>query len=671
MPSYYLINEHIPNKELTNDKPTDPPDHVTMTPHWILYVVRFKQPLLSSRQLIARDVPPKDSHRPVSIDGNFMETKRPLLISDSCVQLDIGSSKENFISTLNATIKPPNFNKSGAPFDLMAGIMPGDWLLAWCMNSDEKYESVISRLFDGKAANGPDDGLKFVGRVRDVREMIVQSPEGPRTVHYIISGAGFSELESSIFFHPALSGGTQTDLGRALDAVGISIRDIYGVAVQEAKQGGIDPNKAIPTILKALVGEGLKGPSVATSAAQRAYGASVSTPNNDFGLPIPAAVLKILGGQEKISPTFADILGVQIGKQKYSGSTWPETYYPDNTSYGKQDTFFPTKNPVDGRLLPVPIEVNGNSIWNMLYQYSNPGINEMYTAVKLTPSGRVMPTLVLRQLPFSLPTVADAYGDQVTAYHELPRWVAAPVLVRGLDVGRSDGLRQNFVQTTITPTKEVSVTDPANQLFNNPPHVDSSDIKRNGLRLHVADIPASSVALTDQSAARWTKVRADFVMAGHMFLTGSASILGVTSPIAVGDNFEYGGNLYHIEELHHTCSVDPSGRKQFITRLGLTHGCRADPHVARTNQHDTASRTGSAATSPVEERDQFPGETASNAIKYMFKSINGSGSATGTDPFAPNRDLALFSLLDEENNELEESGAPFHYGESIIHKRDK
>lgn len=75
----------------------------------------------------------------------------------------------------------------------------------------------------------------------------------------------------------------------------------------------------------------------------------------------------------------------------------------------------------------------------------------------------------------------------------------------------------------------------------------------------------------------WSALVADMVFGGHLKHTGSISLVGVQAPIPVGDNFEYDGVLYHIEQVDHSWSRNPStGERTFQTVLGVTNGVLLD-----------------------------------------------------------------------------------------------
>jgi len=676
MGSYNLINEHQAQAvDSSKQLEADSLDYVSTSPNWILMIVRFREPLTSSLSRLAKMSYYNTGD--VSLDSDsfkLTDTKPPLIITSSCVQMDITSSKANYTQNLNAVLKP-------GKVEFLSAIMPGDWCLCWTMNSREKYREVLDKIKAGQeAVNGFEDGLKFVGRVHDIREVLAQAPGGLKTIQYNLSGVGFGELDSSIFFDPALAR-KSTTLARTLQDMNILMKDILETAAKEAQagKGGISVNNVIPAFLTAFLGRGISGVAVESGGLNLAQGASVASKEAPFSYVIPNGVAKLLGVQGASKPNgvfcYADILELVQGLQKYQFNEFPQMFYPtgtltDESRGGAHRTRHITSEPLKGVFLPIPTSFDGKSVWNLLNEYLNPAINEMYTAMKWTPSGRVMPTLVVRQLPFSSPIMSQKLGNDVTAYHELPRWVGDKTLIRSLDVGRSDGARTNFVHIYAQPNKKTLSSAQSYQIVQWPPINDPQDMKRHGLRPHMGSIQAAATDSVTGGPGLWMKIKSDFLLGQHMMLTGAVSMVGVTFPIVPGDNFEFNGILYHIETVNHHVAISADGRKSFTTQLNLTHGLRADvpsaiekfsperktvsgkPHLRkdriRIGESVAASKDGArrdAAFKTLGGKEAF--------VQAEVEDISGKTSIE-VGQMGENLDIYLYSGIDaEDNRELE------------------
>jgi len=598
MGSFFLIDEHLDTVGGTDS----PVQYVSVSPYWIIMVIPYMEAISSSKQRLAKMT--RFNTGEISLDTddlNIAETKDPIIITSSCIQMDISSSKNTYTQNLNAVLKP-------GKVEFLSAISPGDWCFCWMMNTKEKQLEVLSHIKKKETANAFDDGLKFCGRVHDIRKILVQNPTGIRTTQYNISGVGFGELDSSTFFDP-LFATNNVSLNRTLADMGIVMTDIYRKSAEAANgAGGISVNKILPALITAFLGKGIAGPGVKAGGIKKATGAAVATEEMPYAYVIPSEVANILGAKTPSKGVFcyADILEVIQGLQKYTEDVfWPDgtggvgapagdpilNNLPENQNskgwgqaknmkWGKETSSEATRHfttyPLKGIFLPVPTSFSGVSIWNLLNQWVNPAINEMYTAMKYTPSGRVMPTLVVRQLPFSSPILNQHLGNEVTAFHELPRWVADDVLVRSLDVGKSDGARTNFVHIYAQPGRQTTGSPQANQYYLWPPISDAKDTKRHGLRPHIGTIQAAAIDGETGGPGQWMQIKSDFLFGQHMMLTGSCSLLGVTFPIVPGDNFEFDGILFHIEAVNHHVEITADGHKTFTTQLQLTHGMRSD-----------------------------------------------------------------------------------------------
>jgi hypothetical protein len=66
------------------------------------------------------------------------------------------------------------------------------------------------------------------------------------------------------------------------------------------------------------------------------------------------------------------------------------------------NVFYRTKSRCKGFVpfIYSPVLDNG-TIWSTMHQFLNPVVNEMYTALRLNPAGKIMPTIIVREQPFS------------------------------------------------------------------------------------------------------------------------------------------------------------------------------------------------------------------------------------------------------------------------------
>lgn len=576
MSTYHLIRDFGYDPEDESESQLE----VQQSPYCILHFVRFAHPLTASKERILKRNTLMDGN--VSLDDSLdtiTRTKPPLTLVNDVVSVGVSSNKSSYVDNMQAVLAGTR--------DFLHLIMPDDWVFAWIVNSEEAKNKVVQNLKAGWPANEFDSGLKFVGRVHGIREVLSQSPTGIRTIQTNLQATGFSELDSTVFFDPHLSRNEQY-IERVFQHMGIPLKEVFDRSARDARgAGGIDINEIIPALIRAFIGEGIAGPSVSNDAMTMAHGAGVATKDAPFAYVIPKEVAQVLGVKRGSKPSgfsYADVLTTVLGRQKFRSRDDKDfsMFLPDGVkadatwdlSQSSGDVNrYTTDQPLMGNFLPMPTSLS-RSVWSIISDYANPAVNEMYTALRPNINGRLVPTLVLRQMPFTSPVLASELGDEVTAFHELPRWRAHPSLLSSMDVGRSSAARTNFVHIYGATYTNGMGTNMASQLVRFPPMSDFQDIKRNGLRPFMTQVPASPLSIVEGGPQKWMTIRSDFLMGQHMMLNGVVSLTGIQAPIAPGDNFEYLDTLYHIESVEHTLFVAPDGTKSFRTRLSLTHGVR-------------------------------------------------------------------------------------------------
>jgi hypothetical protein len=539
--------------DLIKDFESTPGDAlIKVNSSWLLAVVRFKQIVTYSRTKLGSRS--NDRSEAAKVVDEVM------IIDEDCIALNVTSTKHVHTTGLTATLLPGKCN-------YLTQIMPGDWVFAWMNHSPEKTAEIIERIKQRKACNEFDDGLKFMGRVQDVREHEAVDPSsGTRHTVYTLAAHGFSELDSEIFYDPQLAE-REGLIGDWLGRLGEAVNKFLS-------KDGIDINKAIPELLNILLGRGvtqrMANPSGDTRI-QIGTGLTAGTsPEAPFAYVVPDIVGMLLGERTPSKQggvmSYADVLRGEYGVQLYAYET------------GDYKVFVPAGfGDMLGLFMPQIPQFVGKSVWSVLGQYLNPIVNEMYTCMRVHKDGRVYPTLVVRQLPFTTDAFQNDAHDPVpiTPYLSLPRWVLDPALVWEADFGRSNSMRFNFVHVSGLSTVGQKVDNLTHQTVRNPPIRDDQDIARSGLRPDIITV-ACSIRDAVNGPKRWARLRADMVMGQHLVLTGTINCVGLDKPICEGDNIEYRGVIYHVETVTHQCTITAEGHKSFRTTLEVSHGMRSD-----------------------------------------------------------------------------------------------
>lgn len=596
MAGYYdLIKDYLPSNAKSDEDPRD----IEVSPFWVIAVVRLSNPHTFSRDKMASFS--TDSSEAAKTRANT------LIISSDCSDLTIQGNKGSHIKGLSATLLGGNLN-------YISEISPGDWVLAWIVNDEEKGYDLIKRIKEGKACNKFDDGFKFLGRANSVHKMIDQNPStGNRSVNYQLQAAGFRELDSSVFYDPRLAE-NHTGLSTWMGKLNKSINELLERETGDTNDpAALSINKTMPFFLELLVGQGISkrfsNPSSTTSERkelQIATGAGAG--NAPFAYLVPKAVGDLLGRSSRDASkaggilAYADLLEMVYGVQRYQNSSTA------NSDLNRYNVFIPdgieneskhhkyTGRPMMGLFTPRPVDFSGKSVWSVLHQWLNPVVNEMYTCLRVNNNGDVVPTVIVRQLPFSTDKLANQAKNseeitlgpvgsgesqrvklpELTPYQELPRWKLSDTMVWRAQYGTSDALRFNFIHVYGESAQQQTNNNLTYQLVRNPPIRDDLDIQRSGLRPYMTTV-ACSYKETKIGPRAWMELVADILIGQQLTLTGSIQSIGIQAPICEGDNLEFDGCVFHIEGYTHRATKDLNGgRKSFTTTLNLTHGMRSD-----------------------------------------------------------------------------------------------
>lgn len=598
---YDIVREYLDNPD------KESPDHdlsLSTSPGWCLAIVRLGRPLTYSRKF-------KQSVGDVT-SGAFERKEKPLIISDECVQLSISRAGASHTKTLNAILKSARNNYLSAN-----AVLPGDWLFAWCHNNIDDTQKIIKNVLEGRPANDFMSGLKFVGRVHSIRKRTAIEGDNKRTVTYTLQGVGFKELDTEFYYdvHLATSAaqGGLKSIAMFMAQLGLDWTMFVGETTK--KSGNIKDNmgQLIPALVDIVIGAGRSPSAKSEDSSARAYAGAgdkgISKGSLIEGGPqanqtikqmreapysymIPVSAASILG-KTPLDKTksqsvygYSDILHLLVGVQQFSGETTDLTkgFWPIlNKNENDRDIPVSSDNrsfcpePVKGTYLPQEGNFINKPLWSMLEQFLNPAINQMYTALKVTPQGTILPTLVVRQIPFSTDVIEENDEMPLTRFLNLPRWKIDPILVKYIDVGRSDATHFNLVKVIgdATMFSNGQIQDAARQNFRNPPIYDGIDIGRSGVRSSMQTVNCTIGDITRDDGLRvWAEAIADWQFGSQYTLNGQVVCKGIQSPIAEYDNIELEGIVYNIESITDNCSVTERG-KSFNTILSVTNGMPA------------------------------------------------------------------------------------------------
>lgn len=524
------------------------------SPAWVLTFVRWNV---------------RDTLRAIASTGGgeeLLAVREPLVVENDCIQLNVNVNKSNLTHSFNATLLETDVNYSTA-------IHPGDFCFVNMLNweTDARRIATIGRSKSHGALNGIKDGFKGVFKVQGVRKGVQADPAtGTKKVVYRINGFAFTEFNNSIYYNPYLRTDNQ---GTGKDDL------LFATNLSADYRQLISPtnNPHCQDIIKFLI-ESFIGTGISDKGQVSAAGSPI-TANTHFYMPQQVGQFLGVSGAKAAKDIYTYLFGIQ----KYSGSansSLGSGMNPANLT-GANGRFYYTSEKCNGQTLLRAEYWNQQKAWSIINQYVNSPLNELYTCFRVDPTGKVMPTVVLRQTPFS----TDYFGKtsnfnvnaSVTKFSTLPRWKISSALIFSSDIGLDESARVNFVQFYASPPSDAAKKDSymsvqtaaGNYVY------DVNDVVRSGLRPYIISTSFEdlTVDLNERVGKKWAQVIGDCIIGGHLKLNGTLETVGIVDPIAVGDNLEFDGVVFHIEEVNHIASSNiDTGKKMFRTVLKLSNG---------------------------------------------------------------------------------------------------
>jgi hypothetical protein len=612
-------------------------------PGWVVLFVRFEEPASMYSSL---------TQSPDRI--NLMATRehRMSVVENDCVSVQIQSNKEDFSGSCSLGLKVTDTN-------WLHAVSPGDWAFVWISPQREDAARIANTLrtqppsaFGNKLCSW-DSGLKFFGRVVGVRLSDSTSESGVRAANVQVSCQSFLELATSVYYTYVgidKPDTTQTPSGKATpESAGISAA-LRTKAVESRLNRALE--ERAKKFFQAYVGSKAVSPD---SIIEFLFAIIMGIPNEAADKKGPTTpVAGVVSDAILIPPIVGQILGrprarylwelysVYLGIQSFDASkpTLWEKFSPEfvKSDDGVDQVYRRAKQRCKGiQPFYVP-EWSNETMWDILSQFLNPVVNEMFTTVRINSDNTISPTLMVREKPFTtglinnhhlreskvidikkLTAAGRTLADQIlnrtpsddtsseprygpadesdaatstagatstyTWYDNLPRWVIAPSMVRSTSLGTSETRRINFVQVwgngggaEFLGQKIDPASWRATQINLGNAVSDDKDIRRNGLRADIKDTSWDFAEVNGRittQVAEWAKMRATWLFNGHLKLFGSIECNGIKEPIAVGDNLQLRNVLLHIDGISHSCGVSASGRKYFTTVARVSQGMLA------------------------------------------------------------------------------------------------
>jgi hypothetical protein len=517
---------------------------MTINPAWVVTFVRWSN--RDSRKI--KGIPP-------------LKSEDPMIVSSDCVSITVTDSKSSPTPAAQINLKMGTYN-------YLTAIAPGDYVFINLLDYEKDASRVTEKIKNNKPINEEDDGFKGFFKVQSVRKVMSMDPKtGSKTVMCVVQAYAFTELNNTIYFNPRLATGEAKNDFLFLT----EISDKWNQLVKNKKSPSVQ--ELVATIYSMFVGIGAPERS-----AKKIKTGILKNYNEHFF--VPSTVGALLGTNSNSNGIkVQDVYNLLFGVQQYAPTS-------NSLEVGLNPTGLQISNLMP-RLFVTPKNCEGISYiqaeywhqvtaFSLMQNYLNSPINELYTTFKLDLNKKVMPTVVMRQIPFSSPTYNEG---KVTKFLNLPRWRLNTEFIYSMNIGREESARVNFVQGygRLSMAGDKAESHAAMQLAEENYVYDADDIKKNGLRPQQFasnfDMFTGEGSKDTFLSKRWTRLVADALLGGHLKLNGSITVPGVMKPMSVGDNLQIGEVVYHIESVTHNSSISPSsGERSFQTTIELSHG---------------------------------------------------------------------------------------------------
>jgi hypothetical protein len=589
------------------------------SPSWVLTFVRWKYRDTYRIDDTINANPGQNTNALAALKA----TLEPLVVINDCINVSVTSNKNTFTPNMEATLLQTDVN-------YLTAIAPGDFVLVNMVNWDSQATDIYNRAHSSNPGNINrfNDGFKGIFKIQSVRRTtaIVDQETGKKGVVFKITGHAFTEFNNMLYFDPSVA--LQTD--GAL---------VFAAQISEVWQQLVSANKdqSLQDLIKTLIISFIGSSSPRQATATNVTGKNYQTPNDKFYMPgVIGKLLGIEGGVQYASDIYNYWFGIQTYTNTSSNASPKVGLNPAMNEATSTEGFYYTTTPCAGRAILSPEYWNQVKAWDILNQYINSPLNEFFTCFRADPTdGTILPTVVLRQIPF---TNEDFFVNNsnlpnnvpVTMYMNIPRWKISPTLVISQDIGRDEVMRVNYVQVFARLLQGGALgSDYTLESANHNYKFDLNDIQRSGLRPKVTasmfDLYGTSSSRVSFNSPIWATIYADAVIGGHLKMNGSFVCAGIPDPIAVGDNLEFEDIVYHIEQITHTCSINPAnGIKSFRTIISVSSGLSIYSNASNGTSYPEMAYTNAYGEREWDyKRSQIlPGVSESQAVPYRLPNVD-------------------------------------------------
>lgn len=470
-----------------------------------------------------------------------LETRDVLVVRNDCISVAVNSSKASHTPEAQLVFRAGDIN-------YMTAIAPGDFFFVNMLKYGAQADEIESKAKAGKPINKIQDGFKGFFKVQSVRQSLLTEPSsGLKSLTFQITGFAFTEFNNTIYFNPHL-----LEFGEKKNDF-LFVSNLGNVWNQLVGTNKLTQNveRIVSTLIDVTIGSGINRQD-----------AKAGQSNFNTHFYVPQKVGRLLGVPN--AKAAKDLIRQLLGIQKYGSGS----------SATLQSGMQPSVTPCQGSSFIKAEYWNQVSVWSIISQYTNAPINEIYNCFRVQSDGSILPTFVMRQMPFS----TELYDGECTRFLNIPRWKINPEQISSLNIGKDEAARINFVQVFGRIQGDNPDALISEQIGKGNYDLDIADVSRSGLKPYIITSNFDSLEGTDTLAKStlkspiWAKLLGDALVGGHLKLNGTVVAEGIVEPICIGDNFELGNVIYHIESVTHSAEIRPDGQKTWSTTLQLSNG---------------------------------------------------------------------------------------------------
>ena len=346
---------------------------------WVIAIVRYLEPSTMA-------------------DSNGFPSK-VLVIQNDATSVSVSNPKSNFGKTCSINLKCTDVWYPSS-------VSPGDWVFVWMHKTQKELDRVTANVNKiqnggsvGNALCDQNSGLKFAGRIINISHNDSVSTSGVRAINQTIQAQAFLEFATSVYYtaratsflkdvaNPTatlVEGIQDKGLDDVLGRLARKYREVY------VKEDGIPtPDEIIALYFIIIMG-------IDRDKFNETIGANGIFNN---GIHVPDSVARIFNKPK--AKKLWQIMNVYLGIQKHSDQTpWYKGFSP-SVQETEEEVFKRTPVRCKGFVPYQPSLWENINVWTILNNYLNPVCNEMYTALRINEQGKIIPTLTVREKPFS------------------------------------------------------------------------------------------------------------------------------------------------------------------------------------------------------------------------------------------------------------------------------